>query len=228
MSVKPGPIFSEDRARSETGVPMKLYDATLPLSSRTPVFPGDPRFGMEPLCRLGRGDPFNLTDLRLTTHTGTHVDPPAHYLDGAATVDQVPLEVLIGPGMVLEIPGIHVIDRAAIERVCPAGAERVLLKTDNGTLLFEPDFHEDAVHLTVDAAQYLVDRGTRLVGIDYLSVEAADSSDAPVHRTLLAGGVVIVEGLILSHIPAGPCMVYCLPLRIEHGDGAPARVIVAR
>jgi arylformamidase len=207
---------------------MPLYDATLPLSERTPAFPGDPRFEMIPLCLLERGDSFSLAALHLTTHSGTHIDPPAHYLPGSATIERISPEILIGPGSILDMRGLSVIDRAALERAWPDGAERILLKTDNGNRLFDSEFREDYVHLTVSAAEFLVERGVKLVGIDYLSVDAADSSDAPVHRTLLAGGVVIVEGLVLSHIPPGACRVYCLPLLIEHGDGAPTRVIVER
>lgn len=207
---------------------MILYDATVPLSKKIPVFPGDPEFRRERLCSIQQGDPFNLTYLRLSTHMGTHMDSPAHFWDGAPTVDEIPLETLMGPGVVLDMRGIPLIDQPALERARIFGTERILFKTDNDCLMLTPSFASHFVHLTVDGSAYLVKCGVKLVGIDYLSVDAPDAFDAPVHRALLSHGVVIVEGLLLSHIPPGPCMVYCFPLSVKGGDGSPTRVIVAR
>jgi arylformamidase len=205
---------------------MPLYDATLPLRAGTLTFPGDPEFAMEPLFRCSQGDPFNLSALSLSTHMGTHVDPPLHYFDRAASVDAICLEILVGPGIILDMRGTSVIDRVALEQSDAAKHTRILLKTDNGCKLLESTFTEDYVSLSEDGAQYLVDRGVKLVGIDYLSIEPYADVSAPVHRILLQAGVLIVEGALLAHIPAGPCKIYCLPLKISGADGAPARLIV--
>ncbi len=205
---------------------MPLYDATLPLRAGIVTFPGDPAFAMEPLFQSAKGDPFNLSALRLSTHMGTHVDPPLHYIDAAGAVDAILLENLVGPGVVLDMRGRSVIDRVALAQSDAANHTRILLKTDNGDKLLASTFCEDYVSLTEDAAHYLVERGVKLVGIDYLSIEPYANVSAPVHRILLHTGVLIVEGALLAHIPAGECKIYCLPLRIAGADGAPARLIV--
>ena len=205
---------------------MPLYDATLPIREGMLIFPGDPPFQMTPFFSRGDGDPINLALVSMGTHLGTHVDAPAHYLDGGATVDEVPLEVLVGPGLILDMTGRPFVDRGALEDSDLNNHVRVLLKTDNGPKLSSAEFHTDYVYLTEDAADFLVERKALLVGIDYLSIEAYDNPDAPVHRTLLSAGVLLVEGLNMVEIPAGPCEIYCLPLRIAGADGAPARVLI--
>ncbi len=207
---------------------MTLYDATLPIREGMITFPGDPPFSMKPLCLRQKGDSFNLAVLSMGTHLGTHVDPPAHYLDGAATVDQIPLDVLVGPGVILDMTGRKEVDRRALETSALENHVRVLMKTDNSAKLFDPEFTEDYTHLTEDAAAYLVELGVQLIGTDYLSIERYDSPGAPVHLTLLKAGVLVVEGLYLADIPPGPCEIYCLPLRLQGADGAPARVLIRR
>jgi arylformamidase len=208
------------------GDPMTLYDATLSIREGMLTFPGDPQFAITPFFQQGNGDPFNLSVMSMGTHLGTHVDPPAHYLEGGATVDRIALDILVGPGFVLDMRGRRVVDRRAFEPWSLAGRPRVLLKTDNGPRLLEKVFHTDYVYLTEDGAQCLVEQGVRLVGIDYLSIERYGNLGAPVHRALLTAGVLIVECVNLAHVPSGPCEVYCLPLKIADGDGAPARVLV--
>jgi len=205
---------------------MKLYDATLTLKRAMLTFPGDPSFEMKPLVQRDLGHPFNLSLICMGTHQGTHVDPPAHFIDGGAHVDEISLEALVGPGIVLDMSGKRFIDRPDLEG-SPIGEHvRILMKTDNGPRLLESEFDENYVYLTQDAALYLVERGVRLVGIDYLSVDGYNDETCQVHKILLQSGVVVLECVNLMEIPAGPCKIYCLPLKIEGGDGAPARVLV--
>jgi len=206
--------------------PMKLYDASIPIRKGMVTFPGDPPFRMEPCFQREKGDPFDLALISMGTHLGTHVDPPAHYLEGGATVDEIPLNTLVGPGIVLDMRGVSQIDRHSLEDTPLGDHVRVLLKTDNGPLLLDPSFHEDYVHLTEDGASYLVEKGVSLVGIDYLSIERYQNPDAPVHRALLQAGVLIVEGVHLLEIPPGPYEIFCLPICIKGADGAPARVLL--
>jgi arylformamidase len=205
---------------------MPLYDATLVIREGMLTFPGDPPFRMEPLRSRKNGDPFDLALMSMGTHLGTHVDPPAHYLDGGATVDRIPLETMMGPGIVLDMRGKNAIDRRALEDSDLKDQTRLLFRTDNGPKLLLPEFREDYVHVTEDAAQFLVERNVRLVGIDYLSIERYGNPGNPVHRTLLKAGILVVEGVYLEQIPPGPCEIYCLPLRIHGADGSPARVII--
>ena len=204
----------------------KIYDVTVPLSASVPTYPGDPRFDIEFTHRLAAGDPYNLARFSLGAHAGTHVDAPYHFLAGGATVDELPLGILMGKARVLEIPVRDRIRREDLETLDLRDDLRVLLKTRMSGQLRLPDFQEDFVHLTGDAAVYLAQAGLKLVGIDYLSVDRFGSSDFEAHQALLGAGVVIVEGLDLSEVEPGEYDMACLPLRIVGGDGAPARVVL--
>jgi arylformamidase len=206
---------------------MNLFDVSVRLSETTPTFPGNPPFSCEGVKRTARGDSSNVTVLHLGTHTGTHVDAPRHLFDSAPGVDALPLEVLMGRARVVEIGGprrgIEAGDFAAVDL---AGETRVLLKTGNSALWQSGEFHEDFAFLDESGARLLLDRGVRLVGIDYLSIEQFKRAGAPVHHLLLERGVIIVEGLNLSEVPAGAYDMCCLPLAVAGADGAPARVVL--
>lgn len=206
---------------------MALFDVSVRLSEGVPTFPGNPAFSCEPVKQVSQGDSANVTLVRLGTHTGTHVDAPRHFFDGAPGVDGLPLDVLIGRARVVEIPGPRRgIEAADLDGRTPAGEARVLLKTGNSALWRSSEFHRDFAFLAESGARLLLDRGVRLVGIDYLSIEEFKKPGAPVHHLLLAQGVVIVEGLDLSAVRAGSYEMYCLPLDIAGADGAPARVVL--
>lgn len=230
-------IMSPQRRTEPGSRTVKVYDVTVPISEMTPVWPGDPRVKIEWTARIAQGDHANVSRLRLSSHTGTHVDAPYHFLDEGQTVDDLPLDVLMGPAYVLEVEppeggpngaAIDVFDLAAFN--LPKDAVRLLLKTRNSYLWEDriPEFEPNYVHLAPHTAEWLVGRGVQLVGIDYLSVERHNTSDYRVHRCLLSAGVVVIEGLDLSRVPEGPCRLICLPLKVSGGDGAPARVLVIR
>ncbi len=206
----------------------KLLDVSVPLAAGMPAYPGNPDFELQPLQRIAQGGSSNVSRLVLGTHTGTHVDAPKHFIDDGAAVEALPLELLLGRARVVEIMrrgGIGAEDLAA------AGLRedlRVLLKTPNSALWNTGAFHEDYTHLTENGAAYLVDQGVKVVGIDYLSVEQFRKPGAPAHRKLLSNGVIIIEGLNLSDAEPGMYEMYCLPLPITGGDGAPARVVLKR
>ena len=190
------------------------------------TFPGDPPFETRPFFQTSKGDLFNLARLTMGTNIGTHVDPPAHYLDGGKPVDRIPLDILIGPGVVLDMRDRDSIDRQAAENSPLENHIKVLLKTDNSSRLPESTFHEDFVHLTEEGASYLVERGACLVGIDYLSIEHYKNPGVPVHHILLNACILIVEGVHLMDIPPGRYEIFCLPPRLKGADGAPARLIL--
>lgn len=208
-----------------------IYDVSVPLSSALPTYPGDPGIQINDWSRLANGDGANVSALTFGAHTGTHVDAPAHFLDGAKTVEALALDVLIGEAHVIEVPDDkRVIDEEFVATNCPTDASRILFKTRNSAFWTADftDFRTDFTYLDLDAAQWLTNQGVKLVGIDYLSIEKFNSKDHEVHRTLLSREVIIVEGLNLTGVPAGKYELMCLPLRLRShlGDGAPARVVL--
>uniref|UniRef100_A0A831UBX8 Kynurenine formamidase n=1 Tax=Geobacter metallireducens TaxID=28232 RepID=A0A831UBX8_GEOME len=204
---------------------MTIHDITVPLSPDLPVYPGDPSVAFEPVTRIARGDTANVTRITMTTHSGTHLDVPSHCRDGGATVDHLPLSLLMGKARVLDLRGTGAIGRRELARLPARGEERVLLLTDNSLLWDRPGFQDDFTHLTEEGAAYLIEAGVRLVGIDYLSIEGI-ASGITVHRMLLDAGVVILEGITLADVEPGEYELVCLPLRVTGGDGAPARAIL--
>ncbi len=166
-----------------------------------------------------------MTRMHLGNHTGTHVDAPRHMLDEGATLDQIPIERFLGPARVVAVdaPSIGASELVSIDL---EGADKVLFKTRNAGKLHQSEFDTDFVALDPSGARLLVERGIRLVGIDYLSIEAYASRDFATHHILLEAGVLIVEGLDLARVPPGDYELLCLPLKLEHGDGAPARVVL--
>jgi arylformamidase len=211
--------------------PVPIYDITVPISNELPTWPGDPSVQLTVWRSLSSGDEANVSMLNFGAHTGTHVDAPAHFIEGAATIESLPLDVLIGDAQVVEVPNdSHVIDEEFALAHCAPDTTRVLFKTRNSAFWSEsnPEFHTDFTYLDLKAAQRLIERGIKLVGIDYLSIEQYESPKHETHSALLSHGVVILEGLNLTDIPAGRYELICLPLRLRtsKGDGAPARVVL--
>jgi arylformamidase len=204
----------------------KLIDVTVALSAEVPVFPGDPRFHLEFAHRIASGEPYNVARLSMGAHSGTHVDAPYHFLADGTTVEQLPLEILVGKARVVEIGARERIERGDLEALDLKEDIRVLIKTRMSGQLRNPVFQEDFVYLTPDAATYLVQAGIKLVGIDYLSIEKFGSKDFAAHHALLRAGVVIIEGLDLSEVEPGEFEMWCLPLKVAGADGAPARVVL--
>jgi arylformamidase len=204
---------------------MRIHDITVPLSPELPVYPGDSPVTIVPWTNIADGDAANVTSITLCTHSGTHIDAPRHFNQNGLSVDNIPLEILIGKALVVEISGTNEIGRQDLERLPLRGAERLLLKTDNTALWRQAGFDENYVSLSVEAAQYLVESGVKLLGIDYVSVESVEG-DGSVHRTLLDGGVLILEGVNLADVAPGEYELICLPLKVKDGDGAPVRALL--
>ena len=210
---------------------MHIYDISLAISESLATWPGDPPVQITQPRHMDRGDEATVTHLDMGAHTGTHIDAPAHFIPGGSGVDESDLHTLVGPALVVHAPEADALTADVIAGLpIPPGTERVLFRTRNSAAYSEPTrqegaFSEDFVAITEDGARWLVDRGVRLVGIDCLSVGPYHSGEAT-HRTLLQAGVIPVEGLNLSGIPAGTYQLVCLPLKIVGADGAPARAIL--
>ena len=205
---------------------MKLIDVTVPLDAHLPHYPGNTPFTVEPIKRLARGDTSNLSTLHLSAHAGTHVDAPFHFFDDAPGAEALPLELLIGRARVIEITTRKAIGPDDLARTDLSEDIRLLIKTHNSRLWGTSEFHSDYVGLTEAGARYLVERGVKVLGVDYLSVEEFRKPGAPAHRALLGGGTIVIEGLNLRDVEPGGYELYCLPLRLVGTDGAPARVVL--
>lgn len=211
---------------------MAIYDISVSISAaRTPVYPGDPSIEITNATAIARGDVANVSHLNFGAHTATHVDAPAHFIEGGAQVATLSLDVLIGRARVIEIPvDAPAVNASHVAESSIGGATRVLFKTRNSNFWREDGnrFREDFAYITPEAARSLVAQNVQLVGLDYLSVEQMHSPDFATHKALLSQSIVIIEGLDLSAVPAGDYELICLPLKIADGtgDGAPARTIL--
>ena len=206
---------------------MRIHDISITVTESIPTWPGDPPVSLQRAHAISRGDAANVSRLEAGVHTGTHIDAPVHFIEGARGIDSLPLEVLVGSCLVVaaDPPGtaLRPEDLPATE------ATRILFKTRNSRHWAEgvEKFDEDFVAVGVELAEELIRRGIRLVGVDYLSVEEFRAPfEHPVHRSLLEAGIVVLEGCNLSAIEPGPYQLVALPLKLGGSDGAPARAIL--
>jgi arylformamidase len=202
---------------------VKLHDISVPIRPEMIIYDGNPGVELERVDSIAMGAHANVSRLELGTHTGTHVDAPVHFLEGAPGSESIELEPLIGPATVVDATSADTdLDESTLKGLdIPDGAERVLLKTTNGRLWDADAFSRDFIRLTGSGARLLIGRGARVVGIDFLSI-----GDEEAHRELLGAGVIPLEGLDLRAIEAGAYDLVCLPLRLEGSDGALARAVL--
>ncbi|HEX4626730.1 MAG TPA: cyclase family protein [Solirubrobacteraceae bacterium] len=204
---------------------MEILDVSIPIRTRMPIYPANAGVALRRIDAIADGAVANVSAVDLGAHTGTHVDAPNHFLDGAGGVDTVALAPLIGPAVVIDATAVDkTLDAAAVAAAgVPAGAERVLFRTRNSQLWEQEEFSEDFVSFDASGARALLDAGVRLVGIDYLSI-----GDPGAHRALLGADVAVVEGLDLRAVEPGPYQLVCLPLKLVGSDGGPARAVLLR
>jgi len=208
---------------------IKIYDVTIAVSELVPTFPGDPKVKIDVCASLANGDAANVSQICFGVHTATHVDAPNHFIEGTRRVDELELDKLIGDARVIELDkDVMAITAKHVENL--ENVARVLFKTRNSEFWNEPEkgFRTDFTYISPEAARILVEKGVKLVGIDYLSVEQFGANSFETHLTLLENEVVIIEGLDLREVPAGDYELFCLPLKIVGGtgDGAPARTVL--
>ncbi len=207
---------------------MHTYDISLTVSPALPVWPGDPPIEFSPLSRIADGESANVTHISMCVHAGTHIDAPLHFLAEGSAVNELDLRLLMGRAFVLHLPDVDLITADVLRQAeIPPRTRRLLFKTRNSEwwAAGHTAFREDYVALSADAAEYLVGRGVKVVGVDYLSV-APFHDTLPTHQILLGGGVVIIEGLNLSGVSEGRYTLYCLPVKLLGTDGAPARAVL--
>jgi arylformamidase len=205
----------------------RIYDISVPIRTGGLVYPGNPTIEVELQQAVAKGAGANVSFVRFGSHTGTHADAAKHFFDDGQTVDLIPLERLIGPAILVRFPDdLPSVGARDLEAAKIGEHKRVLLHTKNSALLRRNEFQRDYTFLAPDGAEFLVDAGVELVGIDYLSIEQFHSGHHKTHRTLLDRSVVILEGLDFSSVSPGVYDLVCLPLRLEGCDGAPARAVL--
>lgn len=200
---------------------MKFLDISLPLEAGMVVWPGDVGFAR----RESRGSAI-VSVLRLSSHHGTHIDAPRHFLFNSKTVDRIALSKLIGAAQVLEVRSQNLIEVADLKAAALRPHDKILFKTRNAQLYLKKHFDPNYVSLSLAAARYLARKKIDLVGIDYYGIEAKNTPGHPVHKVLMRAGIVIVEGLNLAKVKAGKYNLAVLPLMIKAGDAAPARAVL--
>ena len=207
---------------------MKFYDISLPISNNLPVWPGDAPVSLKMVSSIAKGDQCNITGIEMGTHVGTHIDAPYHFLEDGATIDTIPIETFIGPCFVVELDAKALIEKKDFRKYNLNGYSRILIKTRNSELWSNniSSFDTNYVSLGINAAQYLVEMKTILVGIDYLSIESFQCGSCPVHKLLLKNNITVLEGLNLSGVKTGVYELLCMPLKLQGCEGAPARVLL--
>ena len=208
---------------------MDWQDISVPIRDGMVTFEGDPQVHLDRAMSIADGAVCNVSRLDFGIHSGTHVDAPIHFIDGAPGIEAMALDAFVGPALVVDARAIDgPFDRAAIEGLAiPAGTERLLIRSRNSELWNLPVFSTAFAGVTEDGALALVDLGLRLIGIDYRSI-APFGDPVPTHVALLGAGVAILEGLYLRTIEPGEYDLICLPVLIPGSDGAPTRAVVRR
>ncbi len=205
---------------------MEILDISVPIRDGMLHYAGNPPVHVTRASSIERGDPANVSELDMGAHSGTHVDAVDHFIEGGPGAEALPLDALIGPAEVVDgttaTTALDLVTLRGLE-LPPQGTERILFKTRNSQLWSRNEFTRDFVRLDGETAAFLVERGVKLLGIDYLSI-----GDAEAHRVLLGAGVVCVEGLDLRQIAPGSYELICLPLKLVGSDGAPARAVLIR
>ena len=204
----------------------RFYDVSMTIENGMLSWPGDGPVSVDRVRSMEDGERLNKSRLDLSAHSGTHIDAPVHFIREGIGVDLLPLDILIGPAVVLHLPGAR---ELGVREFKAAGiqpdTERLLLKTDNGKHLGQREFKKDFSFVTPEGARYIIDSGVRLVGVDYLSIAEYGRGEV-VPQALLGEGIIIVEGVDLRAVPAGSYNLIALPLKIGGCDGAPARVVL--
>lgn len=212
----------------------KYYDISVAIHPDLPVWEGEPPVVIRAAASIERGDIANVSRLEMGAHTGTHVDAPVHFVPGRKGVDGLTLDTLLGTAYVVDLTNVtHEVRASDFEQAgIPKDTRRLLCKTSNSSLWSKSPctFDSDFIGISLEGAQWVINHGIELVGVDYLGVERFDSvgNGAPAHHALLEKEVIIIEGLDLSEVSAGEYTLICLPIKIKNSDGAPCRAILIK
>jgi arylformamidase len=204
----------------------QCYDISVNISSDLPIYPGDSEIKIMPLYSIEKGDSANILQLNFGSHTGTHVDAPAHFIGNGETLDDINIERFCGPAKVFELQVQKEIKKEDIIKLDINKDDIILFKTKNSELWSHKEFQKDFIYLTPEAAEYLVKRNVKAVGIDYLSIEKFRSKTHSTHQMLLKNKILILEGINLKKVPPGDFFLCFFPLKLQKADGSPVRAVL--
>jgi arylformamidase len=208
---------------------MDWIDISVTVKTGMVHWPGDRPVLIERSQDMERGDDMNLSAISMGSHSGTHIDAPLHFIRTGKSLLEMPFNSTIGPARVLEIADPRSVKPEELAPHDIRSGERILFRTRNSERCWKTDsFIEDFVYISTEAARFLVEKGVRAVGIDYLSVGAYGKDGGETHRILLEAGVWIIESLDLSGVAPGDYELICLPLKVLNSEGAPARAVLRK
>lgn len=208
-------------------MPKQWIDISVALHSGMVHWPGDPATTIERVANMDKGSVCNVSEMRMCAHAGTHMDGPVHFIKDGDGLDMLPFDATIGPARVIEIKDKESVKPGELHSHKLRRGERILLKTRNSKRCWKTnEFVKDFVYISKEAAQYLVDRGVRTIGLDYLSVGGFFRDGVETHQILLGAKIWIIESLNLSKIKPGTYELLCLPIKVRGSDGAPARALL--
>ena len=208
---------------------MHVFDVSIPMSPEMPLYPGDPPFTLEFVRTIAEGAAANNSFWTLGAHTGTHIDAPLHFIDGAPGVDSIAPDVLVGPCVLVDVGDAPLITRRVLEPLDLAGRPRILLRTTNSAWIASR-FEERFVAFSGDGAEYLAELGPVLIGIDAPSLDPRGATGHPAHKAILGSRTIrgAIEWLSLGGLDPGEYTLFCGPLRVPAAEAAPCRVLLTR
>ncbi len=205
---------------------MKIIDISLSLAPDSITYPGDTPFSTERIKDLDSGELCNLSRLEMSSHSGTHLDAPTHFIREGKTIDEMPLYIYYGPVRVIDFGSKEKISAQDLKPYLGTEVKRIICKTRGWELMKKGDFNENHPAFTADGAELLVQNQVQLVGLDFITVERGEGGKYPVHTTLLSNGIAILEGLQLEGVKPGNYILAAFPLKIAKGDGSPCRAVL--
>jgi arylformamidase len=208
----------------------EVFDISILLGKEDVCYPGDAPFSRQVVSSIEKGAAYNLSNLTLSSHAGTHIDAPAHFIKGAKTIDQYPLKRFIIPAHVVDAEDEEAIEAQIFQNLDIKSGDALLFKTMNSMsgLSTGGSFSEKFVYMSEEAAHRCVDLKVGLVGIDYLSIDQYSDDDAPAHRILLENDILILENINLREVPEGEYALFCPPLKIRDAEASPVRAMLLR
>jgi len=203
---------------------MRIIDISQPYYPQMKVYPGDPPYKSYPVSCFQNGDMCEVSEIRMGTHCGTHIDAPLHMIAHGMPVNNIPLDLFYGSCRVLTVPASIITEKMLLEFNIQKG-ERLLFRTDP-SCKYEGDGRFNPAAFSMCAAQHLKNRQIKLVGIDSPSIENMESSDGAIHRLFLEAGIAVLEGLRLMHADKEKYLLSAFPLLLVGENGSPCRAVL--